>query len=57
MTKKEIYPKYITKINIKQKYTIIENLLFTFAAFIVFYFLLFLMCYTFANLDKIIFSL
>jgi len=55
--KKEIYPKLITKINIRQKYTIIENILFTFSALIVFYLLLFVMCYTFANLDKIIFSL
>jgi len=57
MNKKKQYPKYITKVNIKPKYNILENILFTLGAFIVFYLLLFLMCYTFANLDKIIFSL
>jgi len=57
MTKKQTYPKLITKVTTRKKYTIIENLIFTFLAFMVFYLLLFLMCYTFANLDKIIFSL
>tara|TARA_R110000822_G_scaffold107427_9_gene236122 strand:+ start:644 stop:913 length:270 start_codon:yes stop_codon:yes gene_type:complete len=34
-----------------------DNILFTLGAIIVFYLLLFAMCYTFSSLDKLIFSL
>jgi hypothetical protein len=44
MTKKETYPKYITKINIRQKYTVGENILFTVLSFATLYGLIYALC-------------
>ena len=57
MTKKDTYPKYITKINIRQKYTILENILFTLGMFAVAYFSIFAMLFIFSKIDTFIFSL
>jgi len=42
--KKEIYPKYTTKVNIKQKYTIGENILFYALSFATLYGLIYALC-------------
>lgn len=42
--KKEIYPKLITKVNIKPTYTIGENILFTILSFATMYGLLYTLC-------------
>ena len=57
MTKKETYPKYITKVKIIQKYTILENILFTLGMFAVAYFSIFAMLFIFSKIDTFIFSL
>jgi len=44
MTKKEIYPKYITKINIKPTYSIGENILFTILSCATLYGLIYALC-------------
>jgi len=56
MTKQQ-YPKYITKINIRQKYSIMENLLFTLGAFAIAYFSIFAVLFIFSKIDTFIFSL
>jgi len=56
MTKQQ-YPKLITKINIRQKYTILENILFTLGMFALAYLSIFAMLFIFSEMDKIIFSL
>ena len=50
--KKGIYPKYITKVNIKPTYTIGENILFYTLSFATMYGLLYALCMvlTFINL-------
>ena len=53
MTKKEIYPKYITKINIRQKYTVGENILFTVLSFATFYGLIYALCMILTFIDAI----
>jgi len=42
--KKEIYPKYITKVNIKPRYTIGENILFSILTFATLYGLIYALC-------------
>ena len=42
--KKEIYPKYITKVNIKPKYSTSENILFYILSFATLYGLLYALC-------------
>ena len=42
--KKEIYPKYITKVNIKPTYTIGENILFYILSFATLYGLIYALC-------------
>ena len=42
--KKEIYPKYVTKINIKPTYSIGENILFTVLSFATLYGLIHALC-------------
>ena len=44
MTKKETYPKYVTKINIKPTYSIGENILFTILSFATLYGLIYALC-------------
>ena len=44
MTKKQQYPKYITKVNIKPSYTIGENILFTILSFATLYGLIYALC-------------
>jgi len=55
--KKEIYPKYITKVKIRQKYTIIENILFTLGAFAIAYISIIAILFLFSKIDTFIFSL
>jgi len=43
-TKKETYPKYITKVNIKPTYTIGENILFYILSFSTLYGLIYALC-------------
>ena len=42
--KKEIYPKLMTKVNIKPTYTIGENILFYFLSFATMYGLIYALC-------------
>ena len=51
--KKEIYPKYITKVNIKPTYTIGENILFTILSFATLYGLLYALCMILTLIDVI----
>jgi len=51
--KKEIYPKYITKVNIKPKYTIGENILFYILSFAAMYGLLYALCMILTLIDFI----
>ena len=54
MTKKETYPKYITKINIKPTYTIGENILFYILSFATLYGLIYALCTIISLIDLII---
>ena len=51
--KKEIYPKYITKVKIKPSYTIGENILFTILSFATLYGLLYALCMILTFIDLI----
>jgi len=51
--KKETYPKYITKVNIKPKYTIGENILFYILSFATLYGLIYALCMTLTLIDLI----
>ena len=51
--KKEIYPKYITKINIKPSYTIGENILFYILSFATLYGLIYALCMILTLIDFI----
>lgn len=51
--KKEIYPKYITKVNIKPKYSTSENIIFYAFSFASCFILLYALCYTISLIDKI----
>ena len=51
--KKEIYPKYITKVNIKPKYSTSENISFYTLSFAACFILLYALCYTLTLIDKI----
>ena len=42
--KKDIYPKYITKVNIKPKYTSSENIIFYTLSFATLYGLIYALC-------------
>ena len=53
MTKKQIYPKYITKVNIKPKYTLGENILFYFLSFATLYGLIYALCTIITLIDLI----
>jgi hypothetical protein len=49
--KKEIYPKYITKVNIKPKYTTSENIIFYTLSFATLYGLLYALCMILTFID------
>jgi len=49
--KKEIYPKYITKVNIKPTYTMGENILFYILSFATLYGLLYALCMILTFID------
>ena len=51
--KKEIYPKYITKVKIKPKYSTSENIIFYTFSFLACFILLYTLCYTINLIDKI----
>jgi hypothetical protein len=51
--KKEKYPKYITKVNIKPKYTTSENISYYALSFGACFLLLYALCYTLTLIDKI----
>jgi len=51
--KKEIYPKYITKVKIKQKYSTSENIIFYAFSFAACFILLYTLCYTINLIDII----
>ena len=51
--KKEIYPKYITKVNIKPKYTTSENIIFYILSFATLYGLLYALCMILTLIDAI----
>jgi hypothetical protein len=51
--KKEIYPKYITKVKIKPKYTTSENIIFYAFSFLACFILLYTLCYILALIDII----
>jgi len=51
--KKEIYPKYITKVNIKPSYTIGENILFYILSFATMYGLIYALCTILTLIDLI----
>ena len=51
--KKETYPKYITKVNIKPKYKTSENIIFYTFSFLACFILLYTLCYIF-NLINLI---
>ena len=53
MTKKEIYPKYITKVNIKPKYTSSENIIFYTLSFATLYGLIYALCTIITLIDLI----
>ena len=52
--KKEIYPKYITKVKIKPKYSTSENIIFYAFSFASCFLLLYALCYTINLIDTII---
>ena len=52
--KKEKYPKYITKVNIKPKYTTSENISYYALSFGACFLLLYALCYTINLIDTII---
>lgn len=51
--KKEIYPKYITKVKIKPKHTLGENILFYILSFVTLYGLIYALCMILNLIDKI----
>ena len=51
--KKEIYPKYITKVNIKPKYSTSENILFYVLSFATLYGLIYALCTILTLIDLI----
>ena len=51
--KKEIYPKYITKVSTKPKYTTSENIIFYTFSFAACFLLLYALCYTINLIDTI----
>tara|TARA_R110000868_G_scaffold364036_1_gene626456 strand:+ start:297 stop:461 length:165 start_codon:yes stop_codon:yes gene_type:complete len=51
--KKEIYPKYITKVNIKPTYTLGENIIFYVLSFAALYGLLYSLCMIITLIDLI----
>ena len=51
--KKENYPKYITKVNIKPKYSTSENIIFYAFSFAACFILLYALCYTINLIDLI----
>ena len=51
--KKEKYPKYITKVNIKPTYTIGENIIFYILSFATLYGLLYALCMILTLIDLI----
>ena len=53
--KKEIYPKYITKVNIKPKYSTSENILFYVLSFATLYGLIYALCTILTLIDLITF--
>ena len=53
MTKKQQYPKYITKVNIKPKYTLGENIIFYILSFATMYGLLYALCMILTFIDAI----
>ena len=53
MTKKQQYPKYITKVNIKPKYTLGENIIFYILSFATLYGLLYALCMILTLIDLI----
>ena len=50
---KKIYPKYITKVKIKPKYSTSEDIIFYTLSFATMYGLLYALCYTINLIDKI----
>ena len=52
MTKQQ-YPKYITKVNIKPKYSTSENIIFYTLSFASCFLLLYTLCYALHLIDKI----
>ena len=51
--KKQQYPKYITKVNIKPKYTLGENIIFYTLSFATLYGLLYALCMILTLIDLI----
>ena len=51
--KKEIYPKYITKVKIKPKYSTSENIIFYTLSFASCFLLLYTLCYALHLIDTI----
>tara|TARA_R110000823_G_C15684203_1_gene474593 strand:+ start:465 stop:629 length:165 start_codon:yes stop_codon:yes gene_type:complete len=51
--KKQQYPKYITKVNIKPRYTLGENILFYILSFAALYGLLYALCMILTLIDAI----
>ena len=51
--KKDIYPKYITKVNIKPKYTSSENIIFYTLSFATLYGLIYALCTIITLIDLI----
>ena len=51
--KKEKYPKYITKVNIKPKYSTSENIIFYAFSFAACFILLYALCYILNLIDTI----
>ena len=51
--KKEIYPKLMTKVKIKPKYSSSENIIFYAFSFASCFILLYALCYTLTLIDKI----
>ena len=51
--KKEIYPKYITKVKIKPKYSTSENIIFYTLSFATMYGLLYALCMILTFIDAI----
>jgi len=53
MTKKETYPKYITKVKIKPTYTLCENILFYILSFATMYGIFYALCMILTLIDLI----